>query len=293
MSNLVKSNRPPVRPPLWLLVVSIAVFSRIAIGFAQAQSDAEKLLTVRAGTLPIILSAPHGGRLPIPNVPLRRGVGVAQFATERDSNTDELAQKIAIRLDHKLGARPYLIIALFDRKYLDANRARALAYESREARPFYDAYHRAVLEGCEAVRKRWGRGLLLDIHGQGSEPDAIFRGTDNGRSVTALERQHSRGALNGEKSIFGQLASKGYKIIPPVGSREPERRYTGGYTTQTYGSYRDTGIDAIQLELGTRLRSRANLQRTADDLADAIIVFAREYLLLGALAPSVSSTAPR
>jgi hypothetical protein len=31
------------RPRFWLLVVFVAVFSRIAIGFAQAQSDAEKL----------------------------------------------------------------------------------------------------------------------------------------------------------------------------------------------------------------------------------------------------------
>ncbi len=49
---------------------------------------------------------------------------------------------------------------------------------------------------------------------------------------------------------------------------------------QTYGSHRETGIDAIQLEIGTNLRKLAVLDRTAADLADAIAVFAKEYLPL-------------
>ena len=55
---------------------------------------ASKLLTVWAGMLPIILSAPHGGRQSIPGVPARSGTGVIQFATGRDNNTDELAKKL-------------------------------------------------------------------------------------------------------------------------------------------------------------------------------------------------------
>jgi hypothetical protein len=47
---------------------------------------------------------------------------------------------------------------------------------------------------------------------------------------------------------------------------------------QTYGSHRATGIDAIQLEFGNRLRARDNADRTAADVAAAIRVFAREYL---------------
>ncbi len=269
-----KSQRASLRR----LFVFFAVFTWAGSVLAQDLSHPDKLLTVWAGSLPIILSAPHGGRFPIPGVSPRRGVGVAQFTTDRDTNTDELAQKIATRLKQKLGAIPYLIIALFERKYLDANRPREGAYESQDAGPYYDAYHRAMAGSCEAVRRRWGRGVLIDIHGQGAEPDAIFRGTNNGKSVTALDRQFGPEALTGQNSIFGLLASRGYKIIPAPGSREPERRYTGGYTTRVYGSSGDSGIDAIQLEVGTRLRTRANLERTADDLTDAIAVFAKEYL---------------
>jgi len=254
--------------------------------WAQEKRNAESLLTVRVGMLPIILSAPHGGRAPIPDIAARRGIGVPQFTAERDSNTDELAEKIAMKMEEKLGARPFLVIARFGRKYVDANRAEDRAHESAEARPYYLAYHRALEQACDQVRRSWGRGLLLDIHGQRVEAQTIFRGTDNGRSISALDRLFGGEALAGQNSILGQMAVRGYKIVPSLASRDRERQYSGGYTTQTYGSHRGTGIDAIQLELGTSLRSRANLERAAADLAHAIVVFAREYLPASQLSSS-------
>jgi len=271
-----------------LLLVAVIPFLYASL-WAQEKRNAESLLMVRVGMLPIILSAPHGGRAPIPDIAARRGIGVPQFTTERDSNTDELAEKIAMKMEEKLGARPFLVIARFGRKYVDANRAEDRAYESAEARPYYLAYHRALAQACDQVRRSWGRGWLLDIHGQAAESQMIFRGTENGRSTSALERLFGREAIAGRNSILGQMAERGYKIVPPLASHEPERRYSGGYTTQTYGSHRGTGIDAIQLELGTSLRSRANLERTAADLADAIVVFAREYLPAARLAGSAES----
>jgi N-formylglutamate amidohydrolase len=80
---------------------------------------------------------------------------------------------------------------------------------------------------------------------------------------------------------LAQLAVKGYRIAPPD---DHEHRYVGGYTTQTYGSHRGTEIDAIQLEFGANLRKQANLERTANDLAQAIEVFAKEYLPLAKVA---------
>jgi N-formylglutamate amidohydrolase len=270
-----------------LLLIAIAFLNSPL--WAQETRIVESLLTVRPGMLPIILSAPHGGRAPIPGISARRGLGVPQFTTERDSNTDELAEKIAMKMEEKLGARPFLVIARFERKYIDANRAQDRAYESAEARPYYLAYHRALERACDQVRRSWGRGLLLDIHGQGAEVQTIFRGTENGRSTSALERVFGRETIAGKNSILGQMAERGYKIVPPLASHEPERRYRGGFTTQTYGSHRATGIDAMQLELGTNLRSRVNLERTAADLADAIAVFAREYLPAARLAGSAES----
>jgi hypothetical protein len=87
------------------LFVVLTSFSSGAL--AQNEVASGKLLTVWAGVLPIILSAPHGGRQPIPGVAVRRGVGVAQFATGRDSNTDELAVKTAGKLEERFGVTPF------------------------------------------------------------------------------------------------------------------------------------------------------------------------------------------
>jgi N-formylglutamate amidohydrolase len=79
------------------------------------------------------------------------------------------------------------------------------------------------------------------------------------------------------------LAARGYRIEP---TDDHERRYTGGYTTQSYGSHRGTEIDAMQLEFGADLRRSANLERTAADFAKAIEIFAREYLPLATRSPA-------
>lgn len=264
----------PLSTRLGLCALALLAPSPIS---AQADHDPSRWLTLWAGMLPVIIAAPHGGRTPLPGIPPRRGIGVAQFTSERDSNTAELAELVAGKLSEELKARPFLVVAHFERKFIDVNRAEAEAFESPEARSYYEAYHRALRDAAARVKEVWGGGLLLDIHGQGAESDTIFRGTHNGRSVAALRRRFGAAALAGPKSILGQLAALGYRVAP---ADDHETRYTGGYTTQTYGSHRGTAIDAIQLELGANLRRQANLERTASDLARAIEIFAREYLPL-------------
>ena len=260
-------------------VIFAAVALLHACASAQNPPEGDKLLIFWAGTLPIILSAPHGGREPIPGVAPRRGVGVAQFTVERDSNTAELTEALAVKLRERFGAPPFLVIARFERKFVDANRDPAAAYEAPQAKPYYESYHRALSESAETVRQKWGRGLLLDIHAQGAQAETIFRGTDNGKSVSQLHKQYGKAALTGPQSVLGHLASIGYKILPDPTGQDRETRYTGGFTTRTYGSHQGTKIDAIQLELGSNLRAKANLERTASDLARAIEIFTLEYLL--------------
>ncbi len=270
------------------ILVALLYFSPDAL----AQSADDKWLTVWAGMLPIILSAPHGGREAIAEVPARRGVGIAQFAASRDTNTDALGRKVAANLAQRLGAKPFLIIALFERKYVDVNRPPEAAYESSQASGYYAAYHSAVREACERVRREWGRGLLLDIHGQGTQVATIYRGTNNGKTVASLTEKFGVAALDGPKSILGQMERKGYKIFPPAETAyKEERTYAGGYIVQTYGSHQGTAIDAIQLELGTSFRQPGALDRTAADLADAIAVFAKEYLPLKQLPATVEAVA--
>lgn len=237
------------------------------------------LLTVVEGTLPIVLSAPHGGRAAVPGVPVRTGKGARNFVTARDTATDVLTEKTCAALEKALGGRPYVVIARFDRKYIDANRAPADAYESPAAQPVYDAYHRALSNACRAVRSRWGRGILIDVHGQSKETNTIYRGTMNGRTVAALLERFGDRALAGPDSVHGRLAAMGYTVSPAVGaSRGREIRYTGGEVIRAHGGAAPDGLDAIMVEFGRTFRAPAVLDRTASDFAAAIAAFARVHL---------------
>src|SRR5262245_23656083 len=97
------------------------------------------LVTVVEGKLPIILSAPHGGSAPIEGVPERKGEGIphkpGKFVTSRDTGTEELEAAIADAIEARMKKRPYLVAAKFHRKYCDANRVAAEAYEESKAKP--------------------------------------------------------------------------------------------------------------------------------------------------------------
>lgn len=242
-------------------------------------TDTDRFITVRPGTLPIILSAPHGGKKAVPGVDVRKGTGVAKFAIVRDEHTAELTEKLADAIEKKLGGKPYVVIARFERKYIDANRPAKDAYESDKAKPYYDAYHKALKTAHHDVQTKWRSGLLLDIHGQSADPDAIFRGTAGSKTVTHLIDRHGKLAVTGPKSVLGVLAKKGYVVIPSNDSSDKEdKRFGGGFNVQTYGSAAGGTIDAIQFELGMKLRQPKNADQTAKDIADAIAIFAKEYL---------------
>lgn len=253
-------------------LVTLACLASHALG-------ASDLVTSETGNLPIILSAPHGGGSAVPNVPERKGEGVSRFVNRTDVRTAQLTELLADAIEKNLGERPYIVVARFHRKYIDPNRPAKDAYESDHAKPHYDAYHAALATARADVTKRFGRGLLLDVHGQGTTPHAIYRGTQNGKTTAHLIKKFGRASLTGKQSLFGQFAAQGITVIPPVGSDKGETRsYSGGYIVRTHGS-RDGGtVDAIQLELGRDQRDAKNAAATADKLATAIAAFAKQHL---------------
>jgi N-formylglutamate amidohydrolase len=265
------------------LVVPVAFVPAVGVRDDPPTGRTEDLVTIHKGTLPIILSAPHGGRKKVPGVPERLGKGIANFQTVLDDNTAEIAELVAARLEQHLHGKPWLVIARFERKYLDVNRPPEQAYESEQAKPYYDAYHEALAAACKAVHEKFGRGLLLDIHGQGQFPDAICRGTQNGKTVRVLKERYGWYALTGKRGLFGVLERGGYKILPACTadpSTKEEPLFVGGHIVGTYGSHTGYAIDAVQLEIGNRLREKgkAGYAKTAADLADALVTFHDEYL---------------
>jgi N-formylglutamate amidohydrolase len=152
--------------------------------------------------------------------------------------------------------------------------------ESEDALPAFKAYHEQIAAYISEVKAKFPAGaLLVDVHGQSDDPNTTFRGTRSGLTTKALLGKHGQASLQGDKSITGVLAAKGYQVNPPVGAEtlREDPRFVGGYTVATYGSQRPEGIDAIQLEFGKNHRVN---DRLAEDLAEALIVFMTEYALL-------------
>ncbi|MBS0209877.1 MAG: N-formylglutamate amidohydrolase [Planctomycetes bacterium] len=214
------------------------------------------LVIVEEGTLPIVITAPHGGRDEVPGVPERQGRGVDQFVTQADSNTFELAHNLARNLERRLKAKPYFVGAKFARKYIDVNRPTEQGVESPNAMPVYRAYHEAIAHTCRTVQNKHHVGLLIDVHGQAGYPDNVLVGTVEGKTMTLLVNRHGREALAGQNGLLGWLADSEVKTLPALGSGSLKApKFNGGYTVQTYGSDQPGGIDAVQFETGANFRS--------------------------------------
>lgn len=259
------------------------------MAWAGAISAGEPLVTKTAGDLPIVLTAPHGGSEALANTPPRQPTGARSFVVVRDTNTAELTERIAAALEQETGKRPYMVIARFHRKYADANRSATDAYDHPNGKKQYDAFHESVRDAVDDVRRRWGRGILIDVHGQIARADAIYRGTRDGKTVSDLLAREGAGraALIGPHSVMGLLNGAGYAVLPAIPESTDadagighEDRFNGGFIVFAYGSHRPDGIDAMQMEFGTDLRKKARLDRTATDTAHAIAVFTRTFLPL-------------
>lgn len=232
------------------------------------------LVSVQSGNIPIILSAPHGGSARVPGAPPG---GRKTGTIIKDKKTLEIAQLVARRIKEELYAEPFYVLALFSRKDIDANRPPEEAFEWEGAGVYYQQYHQFLESYVRQIAQQFGKGILIDIHGQVSEPEAVFRGTHNQQTVSYMLRQFGKEAFLGPNSFVGQLEAAGYPIKPMIG--EQEVQYTGGYIVRHYGSHKDNGIDSIQCEIGSKYRTSKRWKKTAEDIAKAVIVYFRTYFM--------------
>jgi N-formylglutamate amidohydrolase len=244
-----------------------------------AQSYESVLLVDRLrGTLPVLLACGHDGSEQPEGVPARSEEGLpanCAFNPSRDLKVADLTRAVAEQLQERAGEAPYVVIAAFHRKYIDANRSEECAFEPGPAQPYYHEYH-AVLRGFvdEIRAENDGIGLLLDLHGsrrRENAPADIYVGTENGKTISALRKSTGDDALYRRRGLVGLLQAAGYAMLPSRFGEREHRAFTGGYTVETYGSHHAAGIDAIQLEIVAELRTNAQCRaRLATDLVNAI-----------------------
>jgi N-formylglutamate amidohydrolase len=159
-----------------------------------------------------------------------------------------------------LGEAPYVVIAEYHRKFIDANRSEKCAFNASEAaaaRPLYAEYHQNIRTFMDEIQAENGfRGFLFDIHGARTieeDPADVYIGTDNGKSVQRLFTADPL-AVFGRRSLRGLLQAAGYVVSPPRQGIPETPQVDGGFTTQNYGSSHANGLDAMQLEIAQPIR---------------------------------------
>ena len=180
-----------------------------------------RLVSRHRGTLPVLLTCPHDGDEVPPGVPKRTvsPPGCPPLELDRDLRTRAVTTGIAERLLDLTSEAPSVVIAEYDREYIDANRSEACAFEHSEqpsnAQQFYDEYHNTISQFIDDIREEnGGLGLLFDIHGTGGiegTPADLYLGTVNGCTVARLLRADPQ-ALRRRRSLHGFLGPAGHAV---------------------------------------------------------------------------------
>jgi len=264
----------------------------VPVGIARSQ-EMPAHIEVLPGTLPVILTVPHGGSLK-PEGILARRYGVVA----KDTNTAELSLMIIEEMKALHGGTPHAVICHLHRSKVDCNRElKEAAQGEPQAIAAWERFHNAAEAMEQQVTKSHGAGLVLDIHGHRHEEARVelgylLKGAQLNVSDAALEANSSLLAqtsireldrrssqsfaelLRGPQSLGALLERRGFKCIPSPTKPGPgdSAYYSGSYDVLAHGSKDSGSISAIQMECPwTGVRDTPeNQRRFAKALAAAL-----------------------
>ncbi len=222
-----------------------------------------------SGTLPLILTVPHGGTREPSDLPDR----ISGTSGRYDTNTLELGRSIAEALKKRTGRSPFLVINRVHRKKLDTNRdVLEAAQDDSLATALWEAWHACIDSAKRAVVQQFGAGLLVDLHGhrhreawlelgyllsgsdlERSDDSLNMPGTVNSSSIGGLTRFSPvsfAAIIRGPMSLGALFEDHGYESVPGPTHPHPGGKayFSGGYNTERHGSLQGGTIVAIQLE---------------------------------------------
>ncbi len=263
--------------------------------------DSTGFVEYRAGNLPIIISAPHGGSLQPDSIPDRECTGCSYI---NDAWTKPIAEGMYDAFFEQTGCYPHVIINLLHRSKFDANRDIDDAADGNATvEQSWYGYHEFIDSAKVQVIEDYDRGLFVDIHGhshtiQRIELGYLLSGAELRLSDATLNTiafieesairtlvgdnigSHSHSELLRSEDSFGTLMDeKGFPSVPSLSDPFPnvgELYFNGGYNTQRHGSRDNAGdIDAIQIELNQDIRFNAV---TREILIDSMTTAINQYL---------------
>lgn len=260
--------------------------------------DLQGAVEYRPGTLPLVLCSPHDGTLQPEGLP-RRSAG----SFSRDVEATPLTLALAAALERRTGQRPHVVLCHLSRVGVDMNREPEAATDGHPAaRRAWEAYHAATEAAVGVLRQRYGKGLVLDLHGHshpqglvevGYNVDATVLDLPDGEldqpgmpalsSIRTLAEGSKRpfsALLRGLESLGGLLEARGFAAVPSPAHPGPGKDpyFRGGYHTRRHGSLEGGPIDAIQAEVPIAIRrDPARREAFAEALAEALLRFLEQH----------------
>ncbi len=263
--------------PRLLIGIGICFLALLVIGAeatdyqpGEAYFGRNDYIEYRAGNLPVILTAGHGGHLRPDEIPDRTwGVTVT------DLNTRQLTEKIAAEITERTGKYPHVVICHLRRTKLDANREILEAAQENEfAEQAWHEYHDFIETARATAKADFGFGFLADIHGHGHEIQRIELGYHLGnvelnRTDTELEAPgfgwnsslrtlmlRRPGVpfpelLRGSASLGDRLNDRGIPSWPSSDHPAPGDApfFRGGFTIRAHTSFIDnSSVNGVQVE---------------------------------------------
>jgi N-formylglutamate amidohydrolase len=223
----------------------------------------EQFVKFKKGSIPLILSVPHGGILECKDIPKRsKGIlGIDKATVELAQELTSYLKNISVKYFSTLQT-PSHIISKIRRSKIDMNRIEIEAFSENSslAKKIYQFYHDKIRELIYYNLMMFNYSLLLDCHGfeknkrpPGYRDVEIVIGTNNLASffpnpVRIKDR---------DKNLRGEIIKKFLKLDIPIAPGHPRRRefiLTGGYITQKYGASEIKGNQAMQIEFSDRIR---------------------------------------
>lgn len=293
---------------LLLLLLLLALAGRLSAqgNYTPGQSyfGTDEYIEYIPGTLPLLLSAPHGGEKTPASIPDRDCSGCSYV---NDFNTQELGRALAQALYERSGCYPHLVMNRLHRRKLDANRDLEEAADGNpNAEQAWTEFHTFMETARTQIGQGFGKGFYVDLHGHGHSiqrlelgylhtktelqlPDSVLNlapyPTDNSiRKLSAANPNNLSHAelLRGSLSLGALLHQRGYPAVPSPADPFPdadEDYFNGGYNTNRYGSYNGGVLDGVQIECNRNgIRDNlSNVERFADSLAVSLLQYLQTH----------------
>jgi hypothetical protein len=273
---------------------------------AQIHYGVNKFTEYRRGTIPIIISVPHGGLVAPDSVPDRT---CNNPTTVTDANTIELALRIDSSFYDLTGCHIHLVICNLKRTKVDCNRnlSDGACAQTQAVQAWQDFHDFIDSAQAIALAENNNKAFYIDLHGHGKAQQRLELGyllSDNAyelsdsilntntyinrsslKNLVSTNVSTSKHAelLRGDYALGTMLGNAGFPSVPSKQIPKPDTTtnyFNGGYNTENYTSKVPGNIvNGLQIECNNAgVRDIAiNRKRFADSLAITLINYLKYH----------------